>query len=190
MLGGRDVDWSRVVMNERIERYVSSLNIARMDALEISGNKWNNVPFRSYRSVAYSEYDVCHQPLAPETWDIIFLEQVLEHVRAPRDACRHVWQMLRPGGTFVVSTPFLIRVHDYPIDCSRWTEMGMRYLLADAGFPVPAIQVESWGNLACTINNLLFVGERYLSRVHSLSNDPRYPLMVWAFAQKGAMEST
>src|SRR3989442_1659828 len=139
-LGGRDVLWSRVVMNDCVERYVNTLNIGPMDALEISGDQWKTVPFRSYQSVSFQEYDVCQKPLAMEKWDIIFLEQVLEHVRAPRAAVQHVWRMLRPGGILVVTTPFLIRVHDYPIDCSRWTEVGMKYLLAEAGFAPPPIR--------------------------------------------------
>jgi hypothetical protein len=55
--------------------------------------------------------------------------------------------MLRPGGVFIVSTPFLLKVHEFPIDLYRWTEHGMRQLLAGVGFTVLA--TASWGNREC-----------------------------------------
>ena len=32
--------------------------------------------------------------------------------------------------------PFLIRVHNVPIDCSRWTEDGLKFHLEECGFKI------------------------------------------------------
>jgi hypothetical protein len=42
--------------------------------------------------------------------------------------------MLNRGGILVVTTTFLIRIHEYPIDCSRWTPLGLQHLLRQCGF--------------------------------------------------------
>jgi hypothetical protein len=52
----------------------------RLEALEISGTHWAGFGFRSYRSVDRSECDLCAGPLEEERWDVVLLEQVLEHV--------------------------------------------------------------------------------------------------------------
>ena len=57
--------------------------------------------------------------------------------------------MLQPGGHFLIVTPFLYKVHPNPYDCTRWTETGMRYFLAECGFPLDPITTGSWGNRAC-----------------------------------------
>ncbi len=144
-VGIEDLQWLRVVMDKETAAYVSSLNYQTFDALEISGIKWANFGFQSYRSVDYPEYDLCQGPLSKEVYDIIIAEQVLEHCLWPYRAVRHLYEMLRPGGVVVLTTPFLVRVHDYPVDCSRWTELGLKHLLAEGRFPLDKIRTGSWG---------------------------------------------
>ena len=91
--------------------------------------------------------------------------------------------MLEPGGHALVVTPFLYKVHNDPFDCTRWTETGLRTFLVRAGFPDEAIQSGSWGNRACveaTLRREYRLFNRYL---HSLENEPEYPIVVWALAR-------
>ena len=39
-------------------------------------------------------------------------------------------------------------LHGYPIDCSRWTELGLKHFLAECGFPIEDFKTGSWGNRA------------------------------------------
>ncbi len=182
LVGYTPVPWTRVVMNRETLEWVRALDTARMDALEISGEYWKNkVPFKSYRTAWYPEYDVCGKPL-PETFDILFAEQVFEHLLHPHRAARNVHQMLRPGGYFLLTTPFLFRIHADPADCTRWTPQGMAGLLEEAGFRREQVRVGSWGNRACVKASLR--GRNYCRRIHSLENEPDFPVVVWALAQK------
>ena len=183
LLGMSETDWVRVVMNRETEAFVKTLDVSNMDALEISGTAWARVAFRTFQSAYYPEYDVCAGPLAHEAYDIIFAEQVFEHLLWPYRASKHVYQMLRPGGVFVVTTPFLVRVHPTPLDCSRWTELGLKYLLAEGGFELENIQTGAWGNRASVIANFKR-WRRYIPWLDSLKNDPLLPASVWAFARK------
>jgi hypothetical protein len=174
--------WARVVMIEETRRLVGTLHPERLDALEISGETWKDFGFKSYQSVDYPEYDVCEGPL-PERYDLIIAEQVFEHLLWPYRAGKHVFEMLRPGGYFHLSTPFLFPIHDAPVDCSRWTETGLRYLLAECGFPLESCTTGSWGNRAC-VKRYLKWGAKYRGWRHSLRNDPATPIVVWAVARK------
>lgn len=185
-LGMENRQWARVIMDRETQKFVGSLDVGRLDALEISGtadSAWHAAGFRSYRSADYPEYDVCAGPLAREAFDVIIAEQVFEHVLWPFRAVRSVWEMLRPGGVFVITTPFLIRVHGFPIDCSRWTPLGMKHLLAEGGFPLETIETGSWGNRSCVVAN--FRGwPSWVRWKHSLRNERDFPVVVWAFARK------
>lgn len=179
--------WARVVMNRRTRLMVESLSPRRLDVLEISGgprSAWSAPGrFRSYTSIDYPEYDVCAGPLRESAFDLVIAEQVFEHLLWPYRAARHVHQMLRPGGHALVTTPFLLRVHGSPVDCSRWTELGIRHLLAEGGFELSCIQTGSWGNRECVLANFAD-WETYRPGEHSLRNEPSFPVVVWALAEK------
>ena len=49
--------------------------------------------------------------------DVVMLDQVLEHVPDPWRAVAEVHRVLKPRGTCICSTPFLIRIHPHPQDC-------------------------------------------------------------------------
>lgn len=174
--------WSRVVMRDDCERWIAELGAERLKVLEISGNHYADLPFAEYRIAAYPDYDVCAGPL-PDTFDLVIAEQVFEHLLRPYAAARNVHAMLRPGGHFLISTPFLVRVHDYPVDCTRWTETGLRGFLAESGFEPERIRTASWGNRAC-VNANFHDWTRFRPRLHSLANEPAFPYHVWALAQK------
>jgi SAM-dependent methyltransferase len=174
--------WSRVVMRRESRRLIETLGPSGLSALEISGTFWSNLPFKQYESACYPEFDVCADAL-PRSFDLIIAEQVFEHLLWPYRAATHVFQMLAPGGYFLVSTPFLLRIHNEPIDCTRWTETGLRHLLAESGFPLTDIQTGSWGNRACVKSNFGWWA-RYNPWIHSLRNEPDFPVHVWALARK------
>ena len=182
-IGASDEQWARVVMNRETRAMVAGLEPGRLKALEISGNGWGNqMTFREYRSVSYPEFDICESRLA-ETFDLIIAEQVFEHLLWPYRAGRNVHAMLNPGGHFLITTPFLVKIHDAPADCTRWTETGIRYFLAECGFDLERIRTGSWGNRACVRGNLSRWWA-YRRLIHSLRNEPDFPVEVWALAEK------
>jgi SAM-dependent methyltransferase len=183
VLGHRDEQWCRVVMNRHTLELIERLGPRALDVLEIAGLRWQSlVSFRSYRSVGLPDYDVCDTPLAAD-FDLIVAEQVFEHLLYPFRAARNVHRMLRTGGHFLITTPFLLRVHNHPSDCTRWTETGLRHFLEECGFPLEGIVSGSWGNRDCVVGN--FEDWLYYNRwLHSLKNEPDFPVAVWALASK------
>jgi SAM-dependent methyltransferase len=174
--------WARIVMNQETDRLIRELDLEHSSALEISGQKWRDHGFRRYRSVEFPPYDVCPGVL-DDQFDIIIAEQVFEHLLWPYRAVRNVFQVLSPNGAFLITTPFLIKIHNHPQDCSRWTELGIRHLLAEGGFDINRITTGSWGNRACIRSNWR-QWTVYNPWLDSLKNEPNYPVVVWALARK------
>lgn len=176
--------WTRPVMYERCRELLLGLKPETLDALEISAGKFfQTIGFRSFREANYPEYDVCERAL-DQRFDVVIADQVFEHLLWPYRAARNVHAMLRPGGHFLVTTPFLIRVHDIPFDCTRWTETGLRHFLIECGFDPEGIVTGSWGNRACVKANLRTWARR--GWFGSLRNEPAFPVAVWALARKAS----
>jgi hypothetical protein len=174
--------WDRVIMNRETEKLIRALDPQELKVLEISGGLWEKMVFREYKSVHFPEYDVCNSILN-EVFDLIIAEQVFEHLLWPYRGGRNIYQMLNPHGYFLITVPFLVKVHGAPIDCTRWTETGLKYFLAECGFPLEKIKTGSWGNRSCFKANYS-KWSYYHSRNHSLKNEPDFPIHVWALAEK------
>jgi SAM-dependent methyltransferase len=177
----------RVAMNRETLKLVEGLCPEQLDVLEISGGAWGQrKQFKSFQSPRYPVLDICES--APtDTFDLVIAEQVFEHLTRPLQAGRNVHEALRPGGHFLITTPFLVKMHPYPIDCCRWTPDGLLNLLVECGFDREDIHVDAWGNRACMRANLRGDSKtwvRYKPYLHSLKNDPAFPLQVWALAKK------
>jgi len=181
-VGFEETLWTRHVSEVEMRRLVAALDPGRLSALEISGDHWSQAGFRAYRRVDFPGFDICVDVL-PERFDLIIAEHVFEHIRWPHRAARNVRRMLVPGGHFLIVTPFLYKVHPNPLDCTRWTEQGLRFFLEDAGFPSDRIVTGSWGNRACieaTFRHEYRLFNRYL---HSVQHEPDYPVVVWALTR-------
>jgi hypothetical protein len=180
--------WSRVVMYRELFTMLRIYPIARMAALEISpggASPWPALGFAEYLAVGLPDFDICERQLDRQ-FDVIIADQVFEHLLWPYRAARNVHAMLKPGGLFVNTTPFLIRVHNNPVDCSRWTELGIKHFLAEAGFAVDEVTTGSWGSLACARANLVAPSWARVGWGRSLRNESEYPISVWAIARKQA----
>lgn len=176
------IQWCRVVMDNETEKLVKNLPYQSLDALEISGNKWASFNFKGYQNISYPDFDICKEQ-TDKKFDIIIAEQVFEHLNWPYRAGKNIFGMLKKEGYFLITTPFLLKIHNHPIDCSRWTPAGIRYFLAECGFDYDDILVSSWGNRKCLKANLEG-WKLYNPNFHSLENEEEFPLVVWALARK------
>jgi len=166
-------------MYRDIGAQLDALPCAELDAVEVSGDTHRARPWRSYTSLPFPGFDLCAPGPIDRSYDVVFCEQVLEHVRDPWTAVRTLRALCSPGGQLVVSTPFLIRIHPSPDDFWRFTPHGLAVLLESAGFEVP--EVRSWGNRSAVIRNLRDWATHLPWR--SLRDDPALPVVVWAVAR-------
>jgi SAM-dependent methyltransferase len=177
--------WQRIVLNDSIREYLDSLHTDTLRGAEISGETHARRRWREYQSLLYPEFDLLAEVEEPGRFDVVICEQVLEHVPDPCRAATNLKELCVPGGHVIVSTPFLVRVHELQLiydmkDYWRFTPRGLRTLLEQVGLQVE--RVGSWGNRDCVVGNF----DRWpaLRWWHSLRNEPDLPVQVWAFARR------
>lgn len=178
--------WQRVVLNRDVDRHLGALDLPALTAAEISGDTHAGRPWRRHVSLDFPEFDLCAPLTEERRFDVTICEQVLEHVEDPSVAVANLRELTVPGGLVIVSTPFLVRVHELPDygmrDYWRFTPRGLRTLLERAGLEV--VEAGQWGNRECVTGNL-YRWPAY-RRWHSLRNEAEIPLQVWAFARRPA----
>ncbi len=173
---------TRTVAYHAVEERLAALPCETLDVLEIAaGWKWRQRRWGGFAEMNWPDHDICKDVLDRQ-FDIIIADNVWEHLLHPYRAAQNVLTMLKPGGLFINITPFLIRRHPVPTDCTRWTEQGMRHFLADAGFDAERIETGSWGNVGAVKANFRRWARTGWRR--RFANDPDFPVTVWAFAHK------
>lgn len=175
--------WQRKVLYESVDAHIDALGPSGLRAAEISGENHAAKPWMEFTNLDYPAFDLMAPVEDPHRFDVVICEQVLEHVDDPWTAAANLGRLCVPGGHVIVSTPFLVRIHELPEygmrDYWRFTPRGLRVLLEAGGLEVSAVQ--SWGNRECVVGNL----SRWSAyrRWHSLRNEPDLAIQVWAFAR-------
>ena len=72
--------------------------------------------------------DAHYLPFADESFDVVIIQAVLEHVVNPQKVVSEVHRVLRENGLVYAETPFMQCVHEGPFDFMRFTNSGHRYL--------------------------------------------------------------
>lgn len=97
------------------------------------------VSFDVYRTPTTQFIADAHNiPLANETVDGVWIQNVLEHVLEPWQVVSEIYRVLKKDGVVYAETPFLQHVHEGAYDFTRFTESGHRWLfknfeLVDSG---------------------------------------------------------
>jgi SAM-dependent methyltransferase len=93
----------------------------------------------------YPEVDlVCDltqtNPFREETFDAILLMNVLEHVYNGRALLDALVRSLKPGGVIIVAIPFLVKMHQEPVDFVRYTHYALERLGSDYGLVLASLE--------------------------------------------------
>ncbi len=172
--------WLRAVMLPDTRAAFEQLDPPSLHVAEVSGDLWTATPWASHTQLDFPEFDLCRPPeVLPGPFDLVICEQVLEHVPDPLTAVRTLRRLCRDDGHVYVSTPFLVRLHDWPGDYWRFTPDGLAILLRSQG--LEPVWVRSWGNREVAIANF----DSWVPRLagQSLENEPQLPVSVWALAR-------
>jgi SAM-dependent methyltransferase len=75
-------------------------------------------------------------PTGDSTADAVISSQVIEHLDDPRAAIKETARILKEGGLFFLSFPFIYPIHALPHDYFRYTEFAASTMLKEQGFEI------------------------------------------------------
>jgi SAM-dependent methyltransferase len=75
--------------------------------------------------------DICSYNFDRTQFDVVVMSEVLEHLHSPHLGLKNIHGILKKGGTLILSTPFILPMHDRPHDYFRFTRYGLEFLLKD-----------------------------------------------------------
>lgn len=127
----------------------------------------------------YPEVDiVCdliqQNPFRASSFNAILLMNVLEHIYDTYGMLEALSKLLKPGGILVVAIPFMVKMHQVPIDYVRYTHYALQRLGQEHGMDVELMEGyydpifflgEGLGNLRYAVLPTIPGVRRYLGRV-------------------------
>src|SRR5262249_36854278 len=88
-------------------------------------------------------------------FDVIYSNNVFEHLTRPWITVQHIDKMLRVGGICAIVVPFAQRYHKSPVDCFRYThtaiaslfttETEMKFKVLATGYDIYHRRLNVWG---------------------------------------------
>jgi len=81
-------------------------------------------------------YDGETLPFENESFDNVFSSEVFEHIFNLDVILSELNRILKRGGMFLCTVPFVWNEHEIPFDCARYTSYGMKDLLERHGFEI------------------------------------------------------
>ncbi|MCG9973019.1 class I SAM-dependent methyltransferase [Christiangramia crocea] len=73
-------------------------------------------------------------PAEDDSYECAMATEVLEHCPNPEQVMKEVLRVLKPGGVFFFTVPFLWNLHEVPNDEYRYTPFALERLFKKAGF--------------------------------------------------------
>jgi len=67
------------------------------------------------------------------TFDVVYSNNVFEHLAEPWQAAENIVRLLKPGGLAITIAPFSLRYHEAPGDYFRYTHAGIEHLFSRTG---------------------------------------------------------
>lgn len=141
-----------------------------------------------YTLLEYPEHDVQDlKGVASGAFDLVILDQTLEHVPDPERAVSEVARILQPGGVALVTTPFLVPLHATELygDYTRWSPQGLARMLERHGFDA---DVRWWGNLSAAralLPDMHLKADQAMALrlpIELAEREERFPITLWAVA--------
>jgi len=95
-------------------------------------------------------------------FDCILCFNVLEHVYGFKNAIKESYKILKPGGLFVGSTPFVFNFHPSPKDFFRYSHQAIIKMFEEEGLVCQRMIFLGFGPLTAAFFQWMFMSPRFL----------------------------
>ncbi len=124
--------------------------------------------------------DASALPIKSESIDIVFIFEVLEHLKNQHQAITEIYRVLKPSGIIYASVPFAYPLHDMPFDFRRYTPNGLTNLLEKNNFsPLSSKNYPSHWATLLYLRNMHYL--QLFKKVYSVSIMASYILLPFIF---------
>lgn len=83
-------------------------------------------------------------PFKKEKFDVVKATELFEHVENPEKGINECIRVLKKGGHFIITMPFLYPVHADPFDFQRWTEKKLKDVLKDNNLKILDFKIQGY----------------------------------------------
>jgi SAM-dependent methyltransferase len=94
-------------------------------------------------------------PVDDETFDIVMLAEVIEHIENPVEVLNECVRVLKKDGNLIITMPFLNAIHADPYDFQRWTDF--KFNLELEKLNLTNITIQPMGGVFAVIYDLILV---------------------------------
>ncbi|GAA3614085.1 class I SAM-dependent methyltransferase [Flavivirga amylovorans] len=108
-----------------------------------------------YDSIVKPDYtwDAIKMPFEDNSFHSAFGTEVLEHCHEPEVILKETYRVLKTGGSFFFTVPFLWPLHEVPNDACRYTPFSLERHLKNSGFK--DIQIKATGGWHAAMAQML-----------------------------------
>lgn len=101
--------------------------------------------FLSLDVIPYPEVDLACDlaecvPFRENSFDMLILMNVLEHVYNFHGLLDSLFYLLKPGGSLAIAVPFMIKIHQAPFDFQRYTHYSLEQMARQHGFKIVLLE--------------------------------------------------
>jgi SAM-dependent methyltransferase len=79
-------------------------------------------------------------PLKKQSVDVAVLMNLCEHVYHPQTLLSKIRDALKPHGMMILTIPFMLKIHQAPLDFARYTHYALERMATEVGFQVEVIE--------------------------------------------------
>lgn len=98
-------------------------------------------------------WDGKKMPVEAESFETVMATEVLEHCPDPERVLTEIYRVLKPGGSFFFTVPFLWNLHEVPYDAYRYTPFILEKLLVQSGFT--SVEINAHGGWHASLAQML-----------------------------------
>lgn len=116
-------------------------------------------------------------PFSDQSFDMVVAIEVFEHLKKPHVAAAELNRVLRPGGSGLITIPFMFHVHGSPDDYQRLTPSGLKTLFSS----FEDISIQAFGSRRHVISDIVttthpaFASLRFINHIISVPFLPNRP---------------
>ena len=179
-------DYPRLATIVDLHNWIAKYNLQFDKVLSTSKNdpeltliRYNKLDLAEYDG---TNFDLHTLNLDTKDYDLVIINQTLEHVYNPFVCVKNVYDHIAPGGYFFTSVPMININHNMPFYYWGINPTGLALTCMAQGFKV--LEVGFWGSQEYILNMFAYNGWPSFHSIGNTKNNVNFICQCWILCQK------